>query len=349
MGNLKSLPCTAGAPIPGFKHGPGLFQVLEGIPTDAARSATPQPGQLVYSSYLVYKFDKRAAAAGNVSPASGKPEVPPVDLEAAKNAVRRLKMLRHPYVLRVLDAGETDEAILMVTEPAIPLHAWLEANKPADDGTPGPAGMKLADFAAACVWGVYSLVTGLNFLAGCDLLHGNVSVDSIFVTKGGDWKLSGFDRCVETTSHEPGAFPDPWFRINDASSPCPAASKSPERASGDWAAVGAAPRTAMDAYALGVVLLEVFSHDAAPSSAADVRAAADGVRGNPAVPAMLKQVIVRLLSTAPKSRPSFADILGSDYFRHPLVVRAWAASSRLLRGVPAAARRAARAVPPCAC
>lgn len=156
------------------------------------------------------------------------------------------------------DGVESDDAVVMVTEPAIPLSAWLEANKPLEDGSPGPAGTKKTDFDAACVWGVYSLVTGLNFLAGCDLLHGNVSVDSIFVTKGGDWKLAGFDHCVESSGgSDDTGFPDRWFRDNDGRGPCPAPYKSPERASGDWGSISVAPRTAMDAYALGVTLLEV--------------------------------------------------------------------------------------------
>lgn len=318
MGNLagKALPCTAGPPITGFKNGSGIWQVLEGIPTEASANAVPHPGQSMYRSFLVYKYDKKQAAGANVNQA-GKPEVPPAELDAAKNAIRRLKMLRHPYVLRFIEGGETDDAILFVTEPAIPLSAWLEANKPGDDGSPGPAGTKKADFDSACVWGVYTLVTALNFLASCDLLHGNVSTDSVFVTKGGDWKLGGFDTCVETTSS--AEFPDPWFRQNDASGPCAPLYKAPERAAGDWGALKAAPRTALDAYSLGVVLLEAFGHDVLRSSG-DIKSAGEGLRGNPAFPAPLRPIIARLLSAAPKSRPSFADILGSEYFRHPLVV-----------------------------
>lgn len=367
MGNLagKALPYAPGAPVGGFKYGSDTWTVLEGTPTAEPSATAPVPGQALYRSVLIHKFDKRAAAAGNINPSSGKPEVPHDALEAVRNAMRRLKMLRHPYVLRFVvrgggrkgwrqdergccagqheraqplvclthplphpprpppaqDGGETDDALLMVTEPAVPLAAWLEANKPGDDGSPGPAGTRKADFDASCVWGVYSLVTGLNFLAGCDLLHGNVSVDSVWVTKGGDWKLGGFDACTEATPSDGGTFPDRWFRDHDGAGPCPAPYKAPERAGGDWTTVAGAPRTALDAYSLGVALLEVFAPQAI-ARADDVRAAAEALRSpSSPVPAMLRPLIARLVAPAPRSRPSFADLLGSDYFRHPLVVR----------------------------
>ena len=75
------------------------------------------------------------------------------------------------------DGGETDDAVMMVTEPAVPLAGWLVANKPG----PGASASARTDFSAACVWGVYSLTTALSFLASCDLVHGNVSLDSVWV------------------------------------------------------------------------------------------------------------------------------------------------------------------------
>jgi len=103
MGNAKSLPCTAGPPITGFRY-PSIWQVLEGIPTPEQSTAPLGYGQAPYRSFLVHKFDKKAAAASHTN-AAGKPEVPPLQLEQAKNAMRRMKMLRHPYILRFVVRG----------------------------------------------------------------------------------------------------------------------------------------------------------------------------------------------------------------------------------------------------
>ena len=242
--------------------------------------------------------------------------------------------------------------MVLVAEPAIPLAAWLAANKPRG-GVSTPADR--ADFAAACVWGVYSLVTALSFLASCDLCHGNVTADAVFVTRGGDWKLGGFELCVDAGSAD---FPDRWFTDNDARGPCPEVAKAPERAERAWAAVAAGPRTGLDGYSLGVLLLEVFLAPASPPaggvegyatggglnssgspsggalmlssargaglgflySAADVKGAL-GRMGAPGslLPPPLRPFVTRLLSSVPRSRPPPGELLACEYFRHPLV------------------------------
>ena len=213
----------------------------------------------------------------------------------------------------------------MVTEPAMPLSAWLEANRP----RAGAAADARTEFAVACVWGVYTLTTALAFLASCDLLHGGVQPDAIFVTRGGDWKLGGFELCCDSSSEE---FPGRWFTDNDARGTCPVLFKSPERAAREWGPLGSAPHTAIDAYSLGVMLLDVYgvdcgggpdsvgSHAAASRTPADVRvgAAAITAAGSP-VPNSLRPLLARLLSTSARSRPTFGEVLGAEYFRHPLV------------------------------
>jgi len=98
--------------------------VLEGTPSSSAAADAPStPGQTHHSRVTIFRFDKRAR---------------PSDLPLAQNAMRRLKMLRHPYVLRFVDGGETDDALLMVTEAATPLRAWLAASRPDSDSSPGP-------------------------------------------------------------------------------------------------------------------------------------------------------------------------------------------------------------------
>ena len=237
-------------------------------------------------------------------------------------------MLRHPYILRFVDGGETDDALLMVTESAVPLRAWLASARPSPDVASAAA---LADFDAACVWGVYTLVTALNFLASIDVVHGSVSPDAVWVTRGGDWKLAGFELAFEAAGGGgPEGFPDRAFVESDESAcggggPCPEASKAPERISREWGPVSLAPHSALDAYGLGTVLVEVWDGGPPLRTPADVKAASAallGAKGGAGgVPQALRTPLSRLLSATPKQRPTFAALLSGAavYFGHPLV------------------------------
>ena len=252
----------------------------------------------MHRSVTIFRLDRRA-----------KPD--PLSLTLAQNALRRMKVLRHPYILRYVDGGETDGVVVLVGEGGTPLGAWLAGARPSKGAPSSP------DFDAACVWGVYSLLTALNFLAGCDLLHANVSTDSILVTKGGEWRLGGLELSVEASTGRG------WLAANDASGPCPAAFKAPERADRDWGSVEGGPRTALDAFSLGMVLAEVWGL-VDPTSPGEVSAAQEGrlsraAAGDARLPPQLAPFVARLLSRSPTSRPTFAEVLACPYFKHPLV------------------------------
>ena len=87
MGNAsgRALPYKVGAPVAGLRHA-SIWVVTEGTPT--VESATQQPGQSLSSGVLIFRLEKKGAAPG--------------DLALAQNALKRMKMLRHPYVLRWL-------------------------------------------------------------------------------------------------------------------------------------------------------------------------------------------------------------------------------------------------------
>lgn len=44
------------------------------------------------------------------------------------------------------------------------------------------------------MWGLYCIIRSLDFLhSECNIVHGNLSLESIYVNKGYVWKLGGFD------------------------------------------------------------------------------------------------------------------------------------------------------------
>ena len=96
MGNAsgRALPFKPGAPITGFKFGSSPWAVLEGTPTADPSSGPPLPGHTLFSTVTIFKADKKGIAA--------------YDLTMAQNALKRLKMLKHPNILRIIvSAGRT--------------------------------------------------------------------------------------------------------------------------------------------------------------------------------------------------------------------------------------------------
>jgi len=156
----------------------------------------------------------------------------------------------------------------------------------------------------------------LRFLSNdAKLLHGNVSPDAVWVTRGGSWKLAGLE-CAAPLSAA-GAPLDAGWTAADAAGACPELYRSPERAARDWGSVALARGggACLDAYSAGVLVCEVFSR-APLRAAAELRAAASS-----AVPSALRGAVAALLAASPRARPAdyAGELVGSDYFRHPLV------------------------------
>ena len=106
-------------------------------------------------------------------------------LDAGRNAVRRLRTLRHPNVLGFKESVEVEErgetVLYLVTEAVTPLGEVL-------------AGMAGADRAQYLGMGLSAVVAALSFLANdAGLVHGGVCMAAVGVTQSLDWKLHGFD------------------------------------------------------------------------------------------------------------------------------------------------------------
>jgi len=101
----------------------------------------------------------------------------------AKNALRKLRALRHPNILKFLDGAETDSTVWIVTEHVRPFVSDLNL----------PGGV--AD--ESKVYGLLHLATALSFLnKDGSSIHGNIRPEALFVTQGGEWKLGGMEVCT---------------------------------------------------------------------------------------------------------------------------------------------------------
>lgn len=133
----------------------------------------------------IFVFDSAQASTNYSSPPDRRALLP-----LAKNALRKLRTLRHPNILRLIDGVETDTAVWIVTEHVKSLAVALDArNGEMESGVCSEESK---------VYGMLHLATALSFLnKDGNTIHGNIRLESLWLTQGGDWKLGGMEICTK--------------------------------------------------------------------------------------------------------------------------------------------------------
>ncbi|KAK4138828.1 ARM repeat-containing protein [Trichocladium antarcticum] len=160
-------------------------------------------------------------------------------LPLAKNALKKLRTLRHPGVIKVLDTAESDSYIYIATERLVPLR-WHVKRKSLSPET--------------AKWGLYSIARTIKFINDeASSVHGNLKVASVYTTESGEWKLGGFE--VLSNVKEDGAI------IYTYGSAVPDSGRytPPELAKSGWDALKRSPHSAVDAYDFGALIFEIFN------------------------------------------------------------------------------------------
>lgn len=231
----------------------------------------------------VLKFDKKAASSQ--------------DLELAENFFKRIKTLRHPNVLTYRDGLDSDTEIFIVTDAVSTLESWLRDFDAKEGSSEDKKKMAVG-------WGFHAILQALGFInEDCKLCHGNISLESIMVTRGGDWKLAGFFVIGEM---DPTG-PDRLFRENP--NVIAAKYKPPERLANKWSfmnstAEGPAP---VDVFALGRVLFECFS-----GPVTDITVF-DNLRQ---IPSQMHKVYRLMTADTPGERPDCKKLLKHPSFKY---------------------------------
>lgn len=201
-------------------------------------------------------------------------------VQTAKVALRRLKTLRHPNILRFIDALESETVIYLVTEPVRPLEVQLNEEEKSD---------------LAISWGLHQITAGLSFLTNdCSLIHGNVCMASVFVDVAGEWKLGGVEylKPVEPAPNSE-AEPDlPRLPVLQVYEPPEGRkfSKANKRIE-KWSA---------DMWGLGCLIWEVFNGSLSRTAS---------LKSVGKIPRNLVPDYVQLVGANPKSRPNPAKFL----------------------------------------
>ena len=96
-----------------------------------------------------------------------------------QNYITSIRSLRHPGVVRYLSSHETADSVYLVTERVTPLRE----NQTKDRDR--------------LLWGLWQLAETLKFINAAGNVHGNVTVDSVFCSEAGEWRLAGFELLCE--------------------------------------------------------------------------------------------------------------------------------------------------------
>ncbi|KAI0292501.1 ARM repeat-containing protein [Multifurca ochricompacta] len=205
-------------------------------------------------------------------------------LPVAQNALRKLRITRHPDILKFMDAIEADSTIYIMTERVKPLSTELSLW----EATPAK---NRQDW---LLWGLHRITNALSFInTSCNAAHGTVRISSIFLSATGEWKLGGFELLSDPT--EPNAVLVAYagdLNIHQI----------PENERGGWAALKDGPVAAIDAYALALLTFNLFNPTISHPAFLDPPFNPPQPSSRGAIPPPLWPSFKKLLNPSPKGR-----------------------------------------------
>lgn len=170
----------------------------------------------------------------------------------AQNAVKKIRSIRHPYLVKFLEVAESQSAIYLVVEHVEPLVNRLAAlfqGKGRESST-----------SSWIAWGLGHVAKALTFLHDqTKSIHGNVHPGSIFLSSSGEWLLGGLE--ILSSPSEPDPLVLKWGGLPPKSN----AYAPPEVSQGGWRVVQEYPIHTVDSYAFCLLAIEAF-HGKVPST-----------------------------------------------------------------------------------
>ncbi|KAL6714981.1 Nuclear aminoacylation-dependent tRNA export pathway component [Lecanora helva] len=196
-------------------------------------------------------------------------------LPLARNAVRKMRTLRHPGVVKVLDTVETETYIYVATERVSPLE-WPVRRKSLSPET--------------CKWGLFTIANTLSFINDeASSVHGNIRLSSVYTSQSGEWRLGGFEILSSMKDDDAVIYRYGSF-VLESNRYAP-----PEVAKSGWEAIKRHPLSAVDSFDFGILTFEVFNGCFINT---------DQVGQTKNLPPTMHQSYKRLLNANPKARLS---------------------------------------------
>lgn len=199
----------------------------------------------------------------------------------------------NPASLSALQQTATTGDLIIVTEPVVPLEDYLDLLEKDPELTE-------AQRADAISWGIYTLIQAVNFLhMNAKVAHGNLIPEAIFVTPGGDFKLSAFHILTPIGIADGATGPSQHFRHFERDV-TPNDYRCPERIENRFDAISTSPPHAMDAYSFGVLLPNIYRHYGAGTSSQ--------------LPQQLEKACLRLRGPSITTRPRVLPLMKCPIF-----------------------------------
>ncbi|TFY50780.1 hypothetical protein EVG20_g11332 [Dentipellis fragilis] len=208
-------------------------------------------------------------------------------LPLAKNALRKLRVTRHPDVLKFVDAVETDTTVYIVTERVKPLSVELQAWS-------SKSAQERQDW---LLWGLHRITNALSFVNDpCASTHGSVRVGSIFLSASGEWKLGGFE-VLSNPKDDAAVLYAYGGLLPEANDIAP-----PEVKKSGWSALKPNPTSAADSYALALLIHTLFNPNAGPPPTSHPPHNPPQPSSRGAIPTSVFTSFKKLLNPNPKPR-----------------------------------------------
>jgi len=207
-------------------------------------------------------------------------------LPLALRHFQKIRTVKHPDVLSCVESVDLEAALVLVTEPCIPLTNWLterESTLSAKDS---------ANLEQEILWGIRCILGALHFMhTTCSLAHGYLDLNAIFVTANGDWKLGNFDLACNIK------VPDDESYFKRYNSVLMKPFTSPERSNLGYGEVPFHKAFGViDMYSLGQCINAIFNRLRLP------------------VPAQMDKYLTRMLSAEFLRRPSAKQLINCPLF-----------------------------------
>ncbi|PWN46255.1 ARM repeat-containing protein, partial [Ceraceosorus guamensis] len=209
-------------------------------------------------------------------------------LPLAKNACRKFRTMRHPDVLKFIDSFENEKAVYIAVEKVRPLGKAIEDQRNRAKGREEWIG-----------WGIRSVATALHFInESAGSTHGNVRLDSIFLSASGEWRLGGFE-VLSSVKDEGAVLYNLGGLLPDASRFAP-----PEVKQGGWGPLRELETHALDSYSFALLILEAYNGSLPPITGSSVPPAGK-------VPPQMYTLVKRMMVPNAKARGTSGQLLAA--------------------------------------
>ncbi|KAJ9115267.1 hypothetical protein QFC20_001134 [Naganishia adeliensis] len=224
--------------------------------------------------------------------------------QLARNALRKLRTIRHPHILKYIDSVETETHIYIATERVTPLGAVLQQW---EDGkiVKGDAGSRKKGQEEWITWGLKSIGTALAFLSAPPLSqhHSLLLPTSIYITPALEWRLAGFE--VLSGKDDPQGVA--WAAgLGVGLAPGGMGERiAPEVKKGGWGVLKDSDPAVTDSYVFALLIHTIYNpHQSLPELTAAPTQATAG-----AIPRSLFPIFKRMLNPNPRTRLSTTSFL----------------------------------------